>query len=1158
MATVLAAVSLVAFVGLLPGADAPAPSAAPTFQKYCLQCHGNEPGMGGVSLKTLTAGPVSDATFPKWQRVVTALEANRMPPKGMPQPSDEEKQHALAWVKSELSTYAHKNAGDPGKVTVRRLTGAEYGYTIKDLTGLDLDLTRDLANDSVGGEGFMNFGDVQFMQDAGLERYLEAAKTIADHAVIGAGPLEFFNDPGQTGFELSAITRIKDIYGKWGLRTVSGEGGVSFGLDKYTRAFYVAWQYQHRAELGQRNATLESLAKAEGLSPVFAQHVWSVLNRPTLGYPLSEVAARWKKLPAPTADAKLSERLARAGAEDLQKFTTTWPSWLFVRGDIAAGGAGDESPLIFSDKTLMAETSHHFLFNSQGGPGGRGRAMTAGPRKVYFIVAPVNPGLTAKPSIIWRNATVGFRQVPAGRGGATVATGPTKSNTNSTEQTSAASPAQVQAAQAALAVARGRGPSGPRIPLKTVLDQASAARLGLGKGPEGVTMGASDFASDGSVSFDVSVPEGTVGFDVQVDAEIAGARDQVLRITVSERADGGAARGTPPHALLGDPSTATYKAFKAGVMELATLLPPNTYSEPTPADKDPPPAPFDPAYNTPEHDAFDTQVKYLREDGFLVSHMIDQPTRKRLDEAWSDLKTSFEYYDAYLSLLAAKFKYDLKDTKMATLTRAQVDAMPQELRQWVAPLRNDYLETTAVEAAAVSRHLDDCLRFAGSAWRRPLTEAEKASLRTFYKSVLAGEKDHRKAIRAVLTRILVSPSFLYRIELAADSSAPKPLSDWELAGRLSYFLWSSIPDDELRRAAGAGELSNPKLLQAQVKRMLADAKARRFATEFFGQWLGFYRFDQFKGVDTGRFPEFTDAVRSAMYDESVSFFEYVVRQNRPVSDILFADYSFLNQPLAKYYGVQKEVKSTGAAEKVEGSNEFNRGGLLRLGSVLTVTSAPLRTSPVKRGDWVLRRILGTPVPPPPADAGSIPADDKLFGAMTLREKLAAHKRNATCAGCHTRIDPLGFPLEHYDSTGRWREKYVDGKEIYDGGTLTDNTEISGAKGLLNYLRTKQDQVRRTLSYKMIGYALGRTVLPSDTPLIDEMVAAGGDATIADLAARITSSRQFRNRPGRELTAGSRTVAQHQPSGLSPHKDPAAPVVKQVAGTVRSSNKAGTE
>jgi hypothetical protein len=202
-------------------------------------------------------------------------------------------------------------------------------------------------------------------------------------------------------------------------------------------------------------------------------------------------------------------------------------------------------------------------------------------------------------------------------------------------------------------------------------------------------------------------------------------------------------------------------------------------------------------------------------------------------------------------------------------------------------------------------------------------------------------------------------------------------------------------------------------------------------------------------------------------------------------------------------------------EKVDGAGAFERGGALRLGAVLTTTSAPLRTSPVKRGDWILRRILNTPTPPPPADAGSIPADDKLFGGLSLHEKLEAHKRNATCANCHARIDPLGFPLEHFDSTGRWRDKYPDGKDIYDAGTTFDHVDISGAKGLLGYLQSKTDQVRRTLATKLLGYALGRTALPSDLPLIDKMVAEGGDATFSQLVGDIIASKQFRTRLGRE-------------------------------------------
>jgi len=344
---------------------------------------------------------------------------------------------------------------------------------------------------------------------------------------------------------------------------------------------------------------------------------------------------------------------------------------------------------------------------------------------------------------------------------------------------------------------------------------------------------------------------------------------------------------------------------------------------------------------------------------------------------------------------------------------------------------------------------------------------------------------------------------------------------------MSFFLWSSIPDDELRRAAGAGELSNPALLAAQVKRMTQDPKARRIATEFFGQWLGFYHFDEYRGIDTSRFPEFTDEVKSAMYDEAVSTFEYLVRQSRPVKEMLYADYTFLNKPLARFYGIEKDVKSTDKVVMVEGANAFDRGGALRLGSVLTTTSAPLRTSPVKRGDWILRRILGTPTPPPPANAGSIPGDDKAFNGLTLRERLAQHKRNATCATCHLRIDPLGFPLEGFDAVGRPRSAYADGKPVDVTGEFADKTTIVGTAGLLKYLQTQDKQVMTTLSRKMLGYALGRTVLASDQPLVSEMMAAGGNVSFSDLAIKIVTSRQFRNRASDDtVDAGpSRSPAQ---------------------------------
>lgn len=1108
----------------LRGADQPAPTPARMFQQYCFGCHNNNLSTAGISLEKLTAAPTVAENYQAWERVISVLDQRRMPPKGMPQPSDDDRAHATGWIRTQLEAYIKAHSGDPGRVTVRRLTSGEYTYAIHDLTGFDFDLGIDASNDSVGGEGFTNFGDVQFMQDANLQRYLEAAKLVADHAVVGAGPLQFYEDPGKTGFEMSAIHRIKDIYNTYGFRTVSGEGGFSFGLERYSKALFAAWEYQHRAAIGKPNATFASLAANEGVTGRFVEHIYRTMNRKDLMYPSTEMAARFDKLPAPTADIAASLTAARAACGELQKYLTSWPGWLFARGDAAYGGAGDESPLIINEKSLKVEATHHFVYNvlGRGGFAGRGKAAPQPPPasvKFYLFASPVNPTAKGKPVVIWRNPTVGFR-AGFGRGAAAAV------NANGADDPNAVAAAGAGAAGAG--VGKGRGPAVPRIALRTVVTEDSAKKLDFGTSPDGAAIGPDDFASDlATTAIEVKLPEGMTSFDFQADAQVGVDHDQVFRVILTNREDGGS-RGIPVRAILGNPDSEGYKKFKAGVLQLAEILPPNSNSEATPADKDPPPEPFDPTYNTPEHDAFDNDVKYVRDDKFIYTHVLDDVARRREDEAWDDLYTSFEYHNHYWKLLAEHYKLPMAGKNIGELTKADFDAMPAEARAYAAPLRNTYDGALAAEKASQARHVDDCLEFASRAWRRPLTSAEKLSLRAFYAKMLTADPDHTRAIKALIARILVAPEFLYKLEKNGAAGLVKPVStptggagpnalnNWEIASRLSFFIWSSIPDDELRRAAEAGELIQPAQLRKQAARMLADPKARRMATEFFGQWLGFYQFDKFKGVDTSRFPEFTQEVKSSMYDEAVSFFEYVVRKDRPADELLTADYDFLNGPLAKYYGVTKEIKSKNQLEMVEGANAFHRGGLLRLGAILTATSAPLRTSPVRRGDWVLRRILGTAVPPPPADAGSIPADPKLFGGLSLRERLQVHKRNATCATCHVRIDPLGFPMEHFDSTGRWREHYDDGKTIDDYGDLTDNSRINGITGLLDYLETKQaEQVRRTLARKLVGYALGRTIQLSDQPLIEGLASAGGKAGMSALVGRIVTSKQFLDRAGAE-------------------------------------------
>ncbi|MEO6004864.1 MAG: DUF1592 domain-containing protein [Opitutus sp.] len=1110
LAAVAAVASMLVSHAAAPKSAAGAANSPQFFKTYCFECHGTKKPEGDLSIERLVMGHSSiGAQADDWENIAEMLETAEMPPSDAKlQPSDAERALALNGVKSSLLAYEREHAGEPGRVTVRRLTSGEYGYAIRDLTGIDMAVGVDASSDSVGGEGFTNFGDVQFVQDATIERFLEAAKAVADHAVVGAGPLEFYADGGRTGLELSALNRIDELYTAKGFRVVSGEGGRPFGLERYGKAFFVSWYYQHRKALGEPKVTLRELAVREGITGKFAEHVWSVVHRPKLGYPTREMVEPWKVLAKPTADKAASIQQARAGCDALYKQLTTWPSWFFARGDLAAGGDGDESPLEFDDIALKADPQHKYVYRLGAptlppAPAGTipvvFRPTLAGPWTVYLSIDNVNPYVAKNAAVIWRNPRIVTRVVVPPDG-------------------------TVPVGAKAIAAARLRSLSGEVLAtqsLRSVLTAEQGATLKFGMASDGSAVGPDDFVATGPLAFQVAAPAvrpdlpfESKAYFFEADAELAHDRNAVMRVMVSD-AQPANPRDKKFRVLVGDPGSEGYKTFRAGMAEYVALLPPNSHGEANPADKDPIPLPFDNTYNGAEHDAFVLKVKYQRNDTFFAENLVDGADRERLNQAWNDLFGSWPYHTAYLGMLADHFGLKLKSPRIEDMDATQIAALPDQVRPYVTPLRKHFDVVMKARAQAEPIHLENALEFASRAWRRPLTGAEKTRLKAFYQQARTAQAlDHDDAIKALLARVLVSPAFLYRVE-SVSGPAERALNDWEVASRMSFFLWSSIPDDELRRAASAGELSNPTKLAHQVKRMTADPKARRLATEFFGQWLGFYRFDEFRGVDTSRFPEFTEDVKTAMYDEAVSTFEYIVRHDRPIKEMLHADYTFLNQSLAKFYGLEKNLTLTDAVVKVDGANAFNRGGALRLGSVLTTTSAPLRTSPVKRGDWVLRRILGTPTPPPPANAGTLPSDPKAFGGLTLRERLAEHKRNATCANCHVRIDPMGFPLEAFDAIGRTRTAYQDGTPVDVTGELADKSTIAGVDGLLGYLHGKEAQVAKTLSKKMLGYALGRTVLASDRALVAELTAAGGNATFSDLALKIVSSRQFRHRQGEQ-------------------------------------------
>jgi len=371
------------------------------------------------------------------------------------------------------------------------------------------------------------------------------------------------------------------------------------------------------------------------------------------------------------------------------------------------------------------------------------------------------------------------------------------------------------------------------------------------------------------------------------------------------------------------------------------------------------------------------------------------------------------------------------------------------------------------------------------AYRRPVTDADLAAPLRFYHE---GWKDSgfENGIEMALRSVLVSPEFLFKVEQDPASVAPGTayaVSDLELASRLSFFLWSSIPDDELLDAATQGKLKTPAVLEKQVRRMLADPRSEGLVTNFADQWL-YLRNLSSATPDMRLFPDFDDNLRQAFRRETELFFESVMREDRNVVDLISANYTFVNERLAKHYGIPNVYGSR--FRRVTFGEDGVRGGLLRQGSILTVTSYATRTSPVIRGKWVLSNILGIPPPPPPAFVPSLKENTGIGNNVTMRERMAQHRANPACSGCHQLMDPVGFSLENFDAVGRWRTK-EDTTPIDASGGLPDGSKFTGIAGLQKALVSRPDIFVNTFTDKLLTYAVGRGVEYYDAPAIRKVV-----------------------------------------------------------------------
>ena len=417
---------------------------------------------------------------------------------------------------------------------------------------------------------------------------------------------------------------------------------------------------------------------------------------------------------------------------------------------------------------------------------------------------------------------------------------------------------------------------------------------------------------------------------------------------------------------------------------------------------------------------------------------------------------------------------------------------------------------------------------ARSAYRRPVTEGEIQALLNLYK-VGRKEGGFEAGIGMALQRILVSPEFLFRIEhdpATVSAGAAYRISDLELASRLSFFLWSSIPDNQLLNLAAAGKLKEPAVLEQQVRRMLADSRSNALVTNFFGQWL-YLR--NMPGVhpDQDAFPEFDENLRAAFEQETHLFLESNLREDRSVLDLLNADYTFVNERLARFYGIPNIYGSHFRRVSLEGHDE--RRGLLGQGSILTVTSYANRTSPTIRGKWLLTNVLGTPPPPPPPDVPSLKETPPNGRVLTMRERMEQHRSNAACAVCHAQMDPLGFALENFNGVGEWRTTSEAGNPVDASGVLPNGVKFNGPAELRKVLLSHPEQFANTVTDRLLTYALGRGVEYYDQPAIRKITreAASNNYKWSSLILGIVNSTPFQMRMSKPQEPATVRTAQSQ-------------------------------
>ncbi len=547
---------------------------------------------------------------------------------------------------------------------------------------------------------------------------------------------------------------------------------------------------------------------------------------------------------------------------------------------------------------------------------------------------------------------------------------------------------------------------------------------------------------------------------------------------------------------------------------------------------------------------FHNVMGYFRDDQPLYELLLDEEQQSTLDEMWREMdfvaSVNIRTYIEFAKLGTRGTRDDFKDGE-PEVQEMEAEEIVAEAK--IRQLETDYLEVAkggndvAIQAVedffdaanegirwvqqarldAEPSHLQALFDFAARAYRRPLSAADRNDLLAFYRE--ARERyglGHEGAIREAIVLVLTSPKFSYRVDLVEAGGGAQPLSDFDLASRLSYFLWSSMPDEELLQHAAAGNLHEPEVIKAQAQRMLQNPRIRALAVEFGGNWLDIRDFEQIGTVDRERFASFRDVLREAMFEEPIRFLLDVFQHNRSILDFLYARDTFVNPVLARHYDMPQGAGDERIWVRVDDADRYDRGGLLPMAAFLTKNAPGLRTSPVKRGYWVAKNVLGEQIPPPPPLVPELPADEAKMD-LPLRQMLERHRANPSCAACHARFDSFGLAFEAFGPVGRRRTYDLGGRPVDARAAFPGGVEGEGLQGIRQYIRDhRQDDFVDGFSSKLLAYALGRSLALSDDLLIEVIgrELADDGYRFETVIESIVTSRQFLNKRGRELLSAN--------------------------------------